>query len=114
MSRMAHCVRVSPTLQHEEVSAMRGSRFAWLGAAGVLLIACALLTPALLPAQTSTGTVRGVVMGENGEPLAGASVTALNPQTNFRRGMLTEEGGFYNLAGLPPATYSFEFSHPSY
>ena len=53
-------------------------------------------------------------MGEDGEPLAGASVTARNPQTNFQRGMLTEEGGFYNLGGLPPATYSFEFSHPSY
>jgi hypothetical protein len=93
---------------------MRGPLFASFGAAGVLLIACALLTPALLPAQTSTGTVRGVVMGEDGEPLAGASVTARNPQTNFQRGMLTEEGGFYNLGGLPPATYSFEFSHPSY
>src|SRR5688572_29212460 len=97
MSCRAHRARLSPTLQHEEVSAMRGSLFASFGAAGVLLIACALVTPALLPAQTSTGTVRGVVMGETGEPLAGASVTARNPQTNFQRGMLTEEGGFYNL-----------------
>ncbi|CAN5787703.1 hypothetical protein BH20GEM1_BH20GEM1_10570 [soil metagenome] len=93
---------------------MRRSMFATLGAAGALLIAWVLFTPALSPAQTSTGTVRGVVMGENGEPLTGASVIARNPQTNFQRGMLTEDGGFYNVGGLPPASYSFEFSHPSY
>lgn len=78
------------------------------------LLVCALVTPATVGAQTNTGTLRGVVMDESGQPLAAATVVARNPQTNFQRGMLTEATGFYNLGGLPPAAYSVEFSHPSY
>jgi len=93
---------------------MSRTRFVCLPVARVLLLACLLLAPAMAAAQTSTGALRGVVMDENGQPLAASSVIARNPQTNFQREMLTEEGGFYNLAGLPPATYSVQFSHPSY
>jgi hypothetical protein len=82
--------------------------------ANALFFVCAFLVPAILPAQTSSGALRGYVLDESGQPLAGASVRARNDETGFQRGMLTEEGGFYNLAGLPPGVYSVEYSHPSY
>jgi hypothetical protein len=82
-------------------------------------IAAALITAALFSApdalaQTSSGSIRGHVLDETGQPLAGASVTARNVDTNLERGMLTEAGGFYNLSGLPPGPYAVEFTHPSY
>ncbi len=92
----------------------RSVRQGWL--MGVLAGALALVAfaPGAATAQTSTGSIRGHVLDENGQPLTGASVLATQTSTNFQRGMLTEEGGFYNLSGLPVGEYSVEYSHPSY
>jgi hypothetical protein len=83
---------------------------------GLLAGALALVVtaPGTTLAQTSTGTIRGHVLDENGQPLTAAGVQATSTATNYRRGMLTEEGGFYNLGGLPVGEYNVEFSHPSY
>jgi hypothetical protein len=93
---------------------MRGFTFASRSVTGALFVACALFAPVLLPAQTPTGTVRGTVTDEGGEPLAGASVTARNFDTNLTREMLTGNGGFYNLGGLPSGNYEITYAHPSY
>ncbi|MGH7558727.1 MAG: TonB-dependent receptor [Gemmatimonadota bacterium] len=92
----------------------RSVRQGWL--LGVLAGALALVAfaPGAATAQTSTGSIRGHVLDENGETLTGASVVATHTATNFQRGMLTEEGGFYNLSGLPVGEYAVEYSHPSY
>ena len=83
---------------------------------GLLAGALALVVtaPGTTLAQTSTGAIRGHVLDENGEPLTAASVQATSTASNYRRGMLTEEAGFYNLGGLPVGEYNVEFSHPSY
>lgn len=71
-------------------------------------------TPAGALAQTSTGAIRGYVLDETGQPIATVTVTARNTATNFRRSMLTEQSGFYNLSGLPPGDYALEFQHIAY
>ena len=57
-------------------------------------------------AQTTTGSIRGYVRGTDGQPVAGATVTAVNPATNQQRGAITSETGFYLLPGLRPASYN--------
>lgn len=87
--------------------------FAFRSIVSTLILAAAASAPEAM-AQTSTGTIRGTVRTEDGEGLGGASVAAQNFDTNLRRGMLTEQTGFYNLGGLPPGNYEVTFSHPSY
>ena len=56
-------------------------------------------------AQTSTGTIRGVVSGQDGVPVAEAQVAAKNVETGVQRGTTTRSDGSYVLPGLVPATY---------
>src|SRR6266568_5370823 len=56
-------------------------------------------------AQTSTGSIRGYVTDSGGTPIAGARVTAVNPQTSAQREVTTQSNGFYAILGLVPAEY---------
>lgn len=57
-------------------------------------------------AQTSTGSIRGYVMDENGVPQAEAQITVVNVQTNAQRQATSQRNGFYALLGLEPAEYN--------
>jgi hypothetical protein len=73
-----------------------------------LLAACllALPAPAALAAQgVTTGLVRGQVTDENGNPLAGAQVSATNTATSFRGTAVTGADGQYAVRLLPPGAY---------
>jgi carboxypeptidase family protein/TonB-dependent receptor-like protein len=65
-------------------------------------------TPAL--AQSSTGTIRGFVRDAQGQPLAGASVAARQPETNVQRTTMTTATGFFNISGLQPGNYVLKTS----
>ena len=69
---------------------------------GLGLIAALATTAA---AQTSTGTIRGTVTGQDGQPLADAQVAVRNPASGVQRGTLTRADGGYTVPGLSPATY---------
>ncbi|MEX1187565.1 MAG: carboxypeptidase regulatory-like domain-containing protein [Gemmatimonadaceae bacterium] len=57
-------------------------------------------------AQTTTGTIRGVITAEDGTtPVADAQIIARNPATGVQRGTVSRADGSYTLVGLPPATY---------
>jgi outer membrane receptor protein involved in Fe transport len=58
-----------------------------------------------LSAQTSTATVRGIITGEGGAPLAEAQVTARNTASGVQRGTVSREDGGYTLPGLIPGNY---------
>jgi len=62
---------------------------------------------AALPAaaQTTTGTLRGKVLDENGGPLPGATVTAVNDDSGVARSTVTSTDGFYNLS-VNPGSYT--------
>ena len=56
-------------------------------------------------AQTTTGSVRGYVRDENGNPIAGAQIAARSTDMGVVRGATSTAEGFYNLAGLRPGIY---------
>lgn len=53
-----------------------------------------------LSAQVSTGAFSGTVTDEQGKPMAGTQVQAINRTTGARTGTLTNDLGLYYLAGL--------------
>jgi hypothetical protein len=79
------------------------------GSSAVLLI---LSTVLLGHAQTTTGSILGDVTDSAGAVLTSAHVRVTNPSTGSIRETLTNNAGFYQFSGLPPAEYvvSVEFT----
>ena len=65
----------------------------------------ALLVPALLSAQTVTGTLQGTVKDATGAVLPGADVTARNVETGQSRTTVTNQAGYYVQPFLPIGRY---------
>lgn len=82
-------------------------RFAlrWAMALAALLLPLAGLSGPAAAQGVTTGDIRGQVADEAGAPLPGATVTAENVQTGFRRQALSDDDGFYTLRLLPPGEY---------
>lgn len=72
--------------------------------------AALLLTATLLHAQT-TASVSGTVTFE-GQPMAGAKVTATSPALQGSRTAISGEDGTYRFEALPPGDYTLQFKHP--
>jgi hypothetical protein len=75
---------------------------------GVAVTAFALLAPIEVAAQTTTGTILGVVKDSTGAVVPGAQVTVTNVNTNFSRSATTNGEGEYSLALLPLGAYRVE------
>src|SRR3989475_11857363 len=60
---------------------------------------------AMASAQVNTATLSGTVSDPQGLPVKGAKVTMTNAGTGAQRTSITDEGGGYNLVGLPPGQY---------
>jgi len=73
----------------------------------ILWLACISLLafPLSLSAQTTTGTVRGYVKDQNGEPIGDAQVIARDTRNGQQTTAASQRNGFYILAGLTPSTY---------
>ena len=71
----------------------------------VLALIVALLFPAVLSAQTVTGTLQGTVKDSTGGVLAGASLTSRNVDTGQSRTTVTNEAGYYVQPFLPIGRY---------
>ena len=56
-------------------------------------------------AQTSRGTVSGLVTDPTGAVVAGATVTLTNTATNVTRTTVTNEQGNYRIEALDPGPY---------
>lgn len=54
---------------------------------------------------STTGQIRGQVMGDNGQPVSTASVVAVNTETGLQRNTMTNERGLYMIMLLPPGRY---------
>ena len=72
-----------------------------------LLLLCLTMTLPLL-AQSSTGSISGVIKDDSGAALPGVTVTATSAATGTTRSTVTNATGAYSLGLLPPATYSVE------
>lgn len=75
----------------------------------VRLALCCLLTftAAAIPlaAQSTTGTIQGVVQDNQGGVVPGATVTARNVDTNVSRSVATDAEGVYRLLEMPLGNY---------
>src|SRR5688500_12517239 len=67
---------------------------------------CMALASGVAAAQTSTGSVRGMIRDATGAPVAEATVTATGANLGMQRSVTTGANGFYNLAGLRPDRYA--------
>ncbi|MDQ3686003.1 MAG: TonB-dependent receptor [Acidobacteriota bacterium] len=81
-----------------------GSRLA--ATASMLLLSLLFYDSAL--AQSGTSTLRGTVVDQQGNVVAGANVTLSNAEKNFTRSQTTNESGGYVFSAVPPGTYRVE------
>jgi outer membrane receptor protein involved in Fe transport len=65
-------------------------------------------------AQQSTGNITGRVVDPQGAAIAGATVTATNPETGFVRTETSDNAGIYRLPGLPVAAYELMVETPGF
>lgn len=79
----------------------------------LLLAALAAPTPPDALAQTTTSSIRGVVVDASG-PLADATVEAVRAQSGFRHAATTGPDGGFTLGGLDPGVYTLTVSSGAY
>ena len=70
----------------------------------------ALLAPASLFGQVSSGQINGRVTDQSGAVLPGVTVTVTQTETQFTRSTVTNESGVYSLPNLPLGPYRIEAS----
>jgi outer membrane receptor protein involved in Fe transport len=61
--------------------------------------------PALVVAQTGTGSVQGLVKDPSGAVITGAKVSIVNTETQLTRTTTSDGGGHYSFLALPPGQY---------
>jgi outer membrane receptor for ferrienterochelin and colicin len=71
------------------------------------LLAILLAVVATVPAaaQTTTGSIRGRVLNDQGQPVPAVLITATNVETGLSRTALTNPEGLYAILLLPPGDY---------
>src|SRR5262249_18274531 len=57
-------------------------------------------------AQSTSGTISGVVKDNNGAIVADATITVSNTSTNLTRTAKTNSEGIYSVAQIPPGNYT--------
>ncbi|HEY4640591.1 MAG TPA: carboxypeptidase-like regulatory domain-containing protein, partial [Thermoanaerobaculia bacterium] len=72
----------------------------------ILLALLVVLVPAASFAQSSNGSISGVVTDDTGAAVPGVTVTATNTATGVARTTVSNATGHYQIALLPPATYN--------
>ena len=77
----------------------------WLLALAALA-AIAGAPPRSLVAQTTTGSISGIVTGEQSQPVDHAQIQVINPATGFTRGVVTRADGHYLVSGLEVGSYT--------
>jgi hypothetical protein len=89
---------------------LRGSARVALALAAVAVFA----TVSAAQRATTTASVRGVVTGPDGAPIAGVTVLATNTETGVRRGGNTDDAGRYSILFLEPGPYTFRAQRIGY
>src|SRR5262245_58373878 len=69
------------------------------------VVALALLLAVPISAQIITGEITGTVTDQSGAAVAGASVSAVCPDTQFTRNVQSASAGEYRFSDMPPCVY---------
>jgi hypothetical protein len=80
----------------------------------LLVVLAFVVSPVVLAAQTTTGTIRGRVTDQNGISLSDAQITVTNTASGVARTATSREDGSYIFAGLVPAMYDVATRHIGY
>ena len=72
------------------------------------LFVAVLLMPALVVGQGGTSTLRGIVTDPQGNVVAGANVTLINPATNTNRTTVTTDNGIFSFEQVSVGDYRIE------
>ena len=80
----------------------------------VLLVVVSLLSPPLVAAQTSRGTVTGQVTDEKGAVIPGATVDLTNKGTNQTRTVTTNDAGIYRFDAVDLGQYDLKITAPGF
>jgi tetratricopeptide (TPR) repeat protein len=73
-----------------------------------------LFAAAMAMAQMGTGRVTGTIKTPDGKPIAGAKITATNPESERALEATTDKDGKWALLGFRSGTYEFTFSADGY
>ncbi|MFQ6069153.1 MAG: carboxypeptidase regulatory-like domain-containing protein [Candidatus Aminicenantales bacterium] len=72
------------------------------------------LSAALAFAQTQTGSIKGIITDEEGNPLPGVTVTASSEALMGKQSYVTTETGAYRFPALPPGHYTITAEMPGF
>lgn len=84
---------------------------------GLLIISVTFLVSAVTISVAQSSTLQGIITDSaSARPLEGANISLqrLEPREIKVRGMAADENGFYQLSGLPAATYALRISYIGY
>ena len=79
-----------------------------------LLVVLVLMAPGTSRAQVNTVNLSGTVMDPQGLAVKGAKITIVNPGTGFRRTVMSDANGHYEIVGLPPDNYTLTVEAPGF
>src|SRR5262245_32723836 len=68
----------------------------------------------IMPAQSTTGTISGIVTDSTGASVAGAKITATELATNVARSSRSASDGSYSILFLPVGAYRVEVNTPGF
>jgi len=89
----------------------KSQAFFFLVLFGILFV----LGSAVLEAQRLTGTIRGIITDETGEPLPGVNVQVSSPALiGGAQTALTPASGIFLFPALPPGKYTVNFTMPGF
>ncbi len=75
----------------------------------IALVLIASVISVLAQASSTTASVTGEILDQQGAAISGVSVTAVNTSTNLKREIMTNNNGSYSFLDLPPGTYEINF-----
>jgi hypothetical protein len=79
-----------------------------------VVLACLLLLPPAITAQSHTGSVRGVVTDKTGAVVANARLRLSNPITRYTQTAISDHQGAYRLLGVPLNDYLLTIEAPDF
>ena len=91
---------------------LRGCRLTSLFS--TIWILALLVVAANIHAQTTTGSITGLVTDAGGHVVPGSALTLTNLDTNQTRKQAANDTGAYTFPALPPGNYRLELAHPGF
>lgn len=80
----------------------------------LFLLCCITVLAPLAEAQSNYAVLRGSILDPQRRPIPGAQIHAVSQQTGARRDVISNDSGFYEIAGLAPGAYTLTVDHEGF